>query len=75
METSDVFVARVGRLGRFVGSVGGLRFDVGRVLRVEFRKDFGEFDAFAGGAFDGVDRSSGTAASRFVDFAIGEASR
>jgi len=36
--------------------------------------DFEEFDAFAGGAFDGVDRSSGTAASRFVDFAIGEAS-
>ena len=37
--------------------------------------DFGQFDAFACGAFDGVDRSTGSAASRFVDFAIGEASR
>ena len=37
--------------------------------------DFGKFDAFAGGAFDGVDRSTGSAASRLVDFAIGEASR
>ena len=37
--------------------------------------DFGQFDAFASGAFDGVDRSTGSAASRFVDFAIAEASR
>lgn len=37
--------------------------------------DFDQLEAFAGGAFGGVDRSSGTAASRFVDFVIAETQR
>ena len=37
--------------------------------------DFDQLEAFAGGAFGGIDRSSGTAASRFVDFVIAETQR